>query len=474
MSSLRTISHTCVAAVGFTLVQRPAVAADPVSDAAPGASASTASSAPSESWLSRLSQLRAEEILKPTWGSLIVKPQLDVIGQYTDNLNFQSKGLEQSDVMFITSPGLNVQYGRTDWNHITFGYKYDDVRYVDHSRFDTSQNHINFGLDYQLPKFHLTGEDRADFLSNFIGIGNTQRNFQIKRQTWSDNYTLAYDATDKLKPYLALFHYDSDYDKSLNFFGASSVRATLGTSYQYRERLSFFVEGHYGQTGVRPPSGSTGFFNTPHSEFFGGTVGARGDFTSKLVGTARLGFEERNFPSNPNAAQANSPTAGLDLVYTPTLNSQIKLTYERRTDVSATGGDQSQIYNNLALTGLQALSEDQRWVAQVNAGLDFADYSSTPGLVNIPYLVNTPSGAIVLPTLVNVETGRSDFAYRGGFAINYSARSWLRLTLAYNYERYQASFSDANYGYYNKSQLVPNGFKGYSANVISLQAHIGF
>jgi hypothetical protein len=412
----------------------------------------------------------AEDFLKFDWGKWQVKPKFSAVSLYTDNFQYRESSLAESDNLLIFSPGFDVQYGSTEYNHATFGYSHDQVIYVSHSNYNTSQDHLNLGLNFTHNRWNLTGTDQIDFLSSFIGIANTQRTILINRRPWKDGYTLTFDATERLRPYVVAYHNSIEYDPSSGFYSTELFKGSAGTSYILTSRVKLFGDLYYGQ---ESPS-KTSELQPPvyYNVFYGGGFGATGQFTTRLSGTVRFGYELRSVPHNPAIKDTGSPVVALDLTYLPTQYSEILLTASRSTSVSATTPTTS-VESKVKLSAIQYISTDLKWALQFDASaslIDFTDRTIT-GLL-IPFPIQTPSGPGTVSIFSSARIGRSDTDYTLGLSLNYIPNRWLRASLGFSHEEYSLSYNDRKYAYYVGSNL--NGLQPYQVNSVTLQVSIGF
>lgn len=419
----------------------------------------------SDAWWSNM---RAEDYLKFDWGKLQLKPQFTTQAYFTDNFRYQQPGLEESDEILFFSPGLQLQYGSSDLNHVNFGVSYDKIFYLSHSNYDTDQQHISFSGTLQRRRLTLTVQDQVDFLSSFIGIANTHRTELINRRLWADTARLVYDATDRFKPYVEGTHSDIEYSPGSGFYSSGRWQARGGTSYVLTSRVNLFGDFHYGQESPRP---STGGQTNPHySEFDGLSFGANGEFTTRLTGSVRFGYEQRTIVHAPPPNSASSPLISVDLTYVPTLMSEVKLTVSRDTALPSTSATTS-VETRVKLAATQFITADLKWAVQLTGALSLSDLSDTQSTVLVPYPVHTPSGTGIVYLPTSVGNGRSDTDYQISLGVLYNPNRWMRVTVAYSHEDYSFSYHNPAYSLYVSGL---NGLRPYQVNSVLLQVAIGF
>lgn len=417
-----------------------------------------------------LSRLRAEDILKYDWGKLQVKPHFATLALFTDNFQYRESKYAESEEIVSINPGFQIQYGSEDYNHVVFDYTHDEILYLSHSNFDTQQNHLKLSDKIAYNRWTLTGSDQIDFLSSFIGIGNTKRTVLINRRPWIDDYTLVLDASTRLRPFFEAFHSGIEYDPNSGFYSDQLLRGKLGTSYVLTSRVNLSTDAYYGQevpsatSPLQPPT----FYNT----IVGAGFGANGEFTTRLRGSVHFGYELRSVPHNPLLHDRGSPTVELDLTYTPTYYSQVGLTVSRNTTVSA-NTPTTAVANRINLSATQYLSADLKWALQLTVGGSLTDYTDTLlGNVPVPFPVHTPSGDGIVTLYSPVHTGRSDQNYNIGLNLNYTPNRWLRTTIGIALDDYAVSYSDRLYTLFNAATTT--GLKPYQAKSVFVQVSIGF
>ncbi|HTH45934.1 MAG TPA: outer membrane beta-barrel protein [Candidatus Limnocylindria bacterium] len=476
--------------------------------------------------------LEADDVLNYSWGRLTLKPQLDLTSVFTDNvfygnnsilvpspnsfttqmatnvrnLEFSSTGVltngtpsgpishatnivarpEEQDVLMFISPGARFSYGYTDANHISLEYSFDKIFYLEHPGYDTDQQNILFKTSLAHAHWKLDGTDQIQFLSSFIGGGFfATTGEQINRRVWNDIYRFDYDISTKTYTYLSGVHYNQEYDKGLNVYNTDTMSAALGGGYRLSDLISVFVEGHYGQSALAPNLASQA--KGPHSEFYGGYVGVKGDFTARLTGMVKAGYETRVFPDSPGASStgASSPAVEVSLTYAPTLKSQITINYSRKTEISEQFGNQSTTVDLIGLSALQSIGTSGKWFVQLTGSYSVVDSSdlngtffyrsiNTTGALITPTKAGTyPDGSILLidgseaPASTTGNLGRTDVQLSIGPTLVYQPRPWLQASLGYQFQHYSPSFRDALYA--STHPLIP-----YDANEFTLRVAIGF
>lgn len=416
------------------------------------------------------SNIQAEDILKYNWGKVQVKPHLTLLSYFTDNFQFRDSALAESDTIFYLSPGVQFLYGNQEFNHLSLDLTHDEVFYINHSNFSTSQDHLRFDGVFSYNRWQLIGSDQYEMLSSFIGIANSQRTILINRQPWTDFYQLTLDATTRLKPYIRGYHSETEYDPGSSFYNSQTLRGTAGTSYILTSRVDLFTEVYYGQDS---PSRNSEVQAAPYYNLFmGGVFGARGQFTTRIQGSVRFGYENRSVPNNPVVSDRGSPVVTVDLTYTPTEYCQIKLSASESTGASPTTPSTT-VENKVKLSVAQFLTSSLRWSIQLDASATISDISGT--IVQdlpVPYPIQTPSGSGIVTLFSDGNSARSDQNFSLGLSLNYIPNRWLKCSVGYGFEEYTPKYSNRAFRLYNDSLL--NGLHPYQVNSLTLQMTIGF
>jgi hypothetical protein len=388
------------------------------------------------------------EYLSYSWKNLAIQPQFDTSAMFTDNL-FYSRGANRvSDVMFTVSPGLRFQLGRDDGNQASLEYMHDESFLLEYSDFNTRQERIQLALRFVRGKIRVDGRDNLSFLSSILGGAINQSRQLVDRVSLNDIYTVTYDWTEKTDFYVRGTHLLIDYDRRTFLLDQQNIEGLLGMSYQWTPKLRFTLEGFYGNSSIG--ANATAIIG-PDSQFYGGFVGLRGTFTPKLTGSARVGYEQREFSSG-GSVSANTPAVSTDLTYQFGNMTSAVLRYDRRTFPSPQFVNQISVTDSISLTVLQLLGTSGRWMVRGSARYDQNDLTAT-------------TLATGVGNGINVE--RTDSTMVLGAALVYQPQPWLTCIAAYEFEDFHISFGSSNAA--NFLQLVP-----YHNNRLSLSVAIGF
>ncbi len=425
------------------------------------------------------SDFEAADILSIPWHGFIFRPQLSVSAIATDNVFYGNNAAtaafvfkpliitngtfalgpattnlaviraRESDLVSYVSPGLTVEYGNGGFNKALLSYQNDQLLYLNHPAENGMQHRFSLETSYRVGGVTIRGHDAYAMLSSPQGGGSYLNllSLVINRNTLDDIYNVQVDLTEKSSIYAKGAHSSADYQYGLPIYDYDNVSGTLGWAYTPAELLALTVEGYYGQSAVG--SNSTGLGKGPHSQFIGGFVGARGDFSPKLQGSVKLGVETRDFPGLVNGASIISPAFDVSVIYTATPLTQAALTYSRRTDISGYYTGQTLIADSFTLGVQHALGISGKWIVSVRTSGYLYDYSSVTQPVAV--LAADANGNVLFDSIGRAQYksilgnfGRTETVLGAGIQLNYQARPWLLVSLAYDFTTYNPHFSDAH------------------------------
>lgn len=377
-------------------------------------------------------------------GNLAIQPQYAQTEIYTDNLFLSNGANRVGDLTSVFSPGLKLQYGADGRNEMHFSAGHDEFVLVDNGDKNTHQDRMAFDLKMVVSRFTIEGQDSVSWMSSFIGGVLNQTRQLVDRRVWTDNWKVTYDWTAKTDFYLVGLHQDTDYQTGLRLFDQNDLKATLGTSYLMTAKYRLLVEGFYGQTALN--SNVTGLSSPPFSSVYGGYVGARGEFTRKLSGDLRVGYEQREFNGGKSVA-AQTPAISADLIYAFRPKTSLTLLYSRSSAPSPQVGSQFQIADTVGINVNQSVGSSGKWMLRAHANYVTSAFNSG----------SDPK----------IDQTRDDQYLRAGLTLLYQPRAWMNWSLGYEFENYTFQFRDAVAA---KSFVLPQ----YHANRVTLALAIGY
>ena len=317
-----------------------------------------------------------------------------------------------------------------DQNYLMAEYRLDQRFYTDNTQLSSHDN--DFSLQSQLKgnRTTITGNDQFQTLSSVLGAGSGIRGL-LDRNCYSDSYSVKYRFTDRTSAYIRGTHQTTDYAHGTPYQDENSLTGLTGFDYKFTDKTSAFGEVYYGQRALD----SNGLpYKGPHQEFYGGFVGVQGDFSTKIHGSVKAGYETRQFSGNFQGD--SSPVVEASLRYRVAPKSMASLTYTRSSGVNAQTTSASYVVDNATVRWDQKIGTNEKWTASATAGYQSTLYSKTSG----------------------VYGDRQDDMLQTGFQINYLIRLWWVTSLDYSFTKYSSTYP-AN----------SPGLLDYDANIISLK-----
>jgi hypothetical protein len=377
--------------------------------------------------------LDASDVLLFSTGPLTVRPQVAVIERADDNIFFRDKE-KDGDLITMVSPGVDLQLGRQESDYLLSQYRFDQAFFGDHDELNSSQHHFVFQGRMKWALVKVEGVNRIDFLSSVLG--GSERTFRentVDRTTYFHNYTAAYEISPKTQIY-GEGQYDAvDYQRGITLYDQNNISGTLGFGYQLFPKVATFGEGYYGQSAVNPNFVTP---KPPHSQFYGGFIGARGPFTPRLSGTIKAGYEVREF-SDDSPAPA-SPAFDASLTYNYTDKTAFTMTYSRRTGVSIQFARESYTRDIVSLQVNQQIGVTGKFLGTAGGSYQLTDYERFDLIRN-----------------------RNDKWFRAYANVSYRIYLWMVASLGYEYERFDTS-------------LQSQGIIDYDVNRVTLRLAVGY
>lgn len=394
----------------------------------------------------RARALEANDLLAYSFGPFRLHPRLSVSEQYNDNIFFRasqtnavSKLPVEDDFITTVSPGMTLQLGRQGDNHLSLDYTLDKSWYADHADEGHLDHIVSFGVELKGNRFSLNGSDRFQDLSGILG-GGQNLGQRVNRRTLSDDYRVDYRLGEKTGLYISGNSSSTDYESGTPLYDDWTLRGTGGFDYKATDKTSLFGEVYYSQSRTDPNvhSGPTAaaFPNQPHLNHIGGFLGARGDFTTRLSGSVKAGYETRYYSGG--GTSGDTPVVEVTLENRFSDRTSASLIYSRRSEVSVqssvTSGA-SYTSDSFGLSVRQLVTSDGKLVASVGGSFDNNAYDAVAGF------------------------NREDQVYRANAALAYSLQLWLTAKLAYQFEKYASN-----------DNLVID----YTVNSVTLTVSVGY
>jgi hypothetical protein len=350
-------------------------------------------------------------------GAFSVRPQLRLFSEYNDNIFYRKLNVE-SDWINTVSPGIRMLLGEDlpTVNHINLQYFLDQSWYFDNAQLDALQHHIDLAGRYSTGRTTLTGSDSIGFLSTTLGGGFSAAGLKVDRTIYTDFYRLEYRVGERTEVYGEVDHSAVDYQDRVSLFDVRTIQGALGFGWRYSEDARIFGEAYYGQTGLESNVGRT---DPPGKTFVGGFIGARGQFTEKLSGVLKAGYEVNEFEETTlttvNTSAGSSPVVEASLTFQATTRTSATFSYSRRQRVSVEFVRSAYTSDEIRLGAGMILGQTGR--LRLNAGANFGAYDYEP----------SPSFA-----------SRTDMRWGGSLSASWFFETWLSARLSYDFSQYMS------------------------------------
>ncbi len=246
--------------------------------------------------------------------------------RYEDNL-FLTSNDEESDVIFEFVPGAEVVFGKNTSTKGKLALFERLTSYSDNS--DLNEELFNGRFDSAYEGAKLTLKTNASY----------QELFQNSRDNLTNNATLVrrditnggvngeYALTEKSKLGTGVTYNEIDY-KTTGFAGQDSIYVPVSYYFAVRPKLDLSGTFSYRDTSVEGANND--------SQDLSYLVGARGQFTAKLTGTASAGYTVRDRETGKNSSLLGVKS-GLIYAYSPKTNLTLDLSNDFETGADASG-----------------------------------------------------------------------------------------------------------------------------------------
>lgn len=354
-------------------------------------------------------------------GPVLVRPQVEVSERYDNNIFYYDRN-EVDDFVTQISPGVGFSVGQPEESHIYLNYALDSPFYAEHDQLNQPNHSLSLQPRWRGPRLDIRGVDTYQILNSVLGGIYLRPSTQtIQRSTTANEYTVEYALSPKSLAYARGAYTATDWETGIYLQDYNTVTGTGGFGFQAMPKVLLFGEGHYGQSAVSPNrpyrAGDPFSVKGPHLTVVGASVGARGDFTPKLSGEAKLGYEFREF-SNGAGVPAGL-VAGLGLTHRLSERTVTRISYTRQSVVSVEYSGQAYVLDAAGLQFSQRFGAGEKWTANLTGSVGSYGYSG------------------------NVFASRQDFLYTVGLGLTYAIQEWMRAGLAYDLAKFESNYPGA-------------------------------
>ncbi len=346
---------------------------------------------------------------------ITVTPSVSYTGEYDDNI-FRTPVNKRGDYINTISPGIALQ--AVPGNHVLKAYyRADILRYSNNSSQDTVRHFANLGTYFNFNRLQLRLKEDFAHTDDFPSSELTQR---IKRNENSLTGGFDYDVADRWGVGFDFTWGITDYlDPNFDFLSENAYTYATNIYYRISEKTRVFAEYDFVQEV---------FFNdkTRSDYRHRGLLGVRGELTERLTLTAKGGYEHLNYYNTDTRSSQNNFVMALDGSYRPLERLQFNLLVTVSTQASSFA-DNADYTEYMAILG--------------------ASYNFTPKIAVVPkgFFGADTYKESTLNTGNGMVEKRLDYIFGGGLAVRYQIQKWLRLEVAYEFQRRDSNFSEFSY-----------------------------
>lgn len=380
--------------------------------------------------------LEASDVLVFSKGPVSLRPQFELLEQFTDNVYFQDQD-RVSDLITIFSPGLRIVAGQDlpTEKHFILNYNLDQLLYIKESSQNATQHRLSTDIFYDWSRLSVEGQDRLEFLSGALSVGLSQPGRDpIDRLLMTDRYRIDYDLSERTAVYGEGRHTSIDFESGIALFDSRRIAGTGGFEYKYTPDTRFYGEVYYGITDLEDNANRG---EVPGTTFVGGFLGARGNFTEKLRGNVKAGFESTSFSGGGgDFGSSDAPVVEASISYQFTDRSNLGLTYNRRQNASVQFTRSIYTSDSVTLAARQILGSVGRLRLNAEVTYQNLDFEPSPSF-----------------------SERHDTNFSGLIAASWHFQTWLSTRLQYSYETYSSDLPSV---------------VDYDANRVTLSLAVGY
>ncbi len=251
---------------------------------------------------------------------LVPRPHLDLSATYDDNV-FISPSNKTNDLYFTISPGLRLEYGDPKRNWLAVDYTASIVRFMDL----TSENTVNHTATFDAHvRFNKLSVAVTHVLQDVTGA-NVEVGDRIEQMQNVTDVSLEYQVSSKTSLGVNYHQQFREFDSPTQI---DNQQYEAGAAFYYRlfSKTDVFGQFNYGWVNVETGNGDARYQEV--------NLGVRTTPASKIVGTAKAGYQHRDFENA--IGSINSIVASVSLVDNFTDRTSVELIVSRSINPSVT------------------------------------------------------------------------------------------------------------------------------------------
>lgn len=291
-----------------------------------------------------------------------------------DNI-YLRRSNEVNDMILTFAPGLDLVFGRNAATSGNFYFREDIIRYTDNDQQNTSLANVGFNSLYN------NGKSKLDLGASYVEMAQNDTSAPgaiVERNVTSARALSEFSATEKTVVGVGARFEKTDYAAGPGYSDSKIWTIPMDAYFEYSPKLQMSVGYRYRSTEFT----SSAIGSKDH--FF--NVGARGEFTPKLVGQIRIGYGKRNFDNGRDESDLGIDS-NFNYAYSPKTTYSLTLSSDFG---SSAFGDSTK-----STTGMVSANNkiDEQWSWNANfvyRSIDFPTHSDdfVQGGVGVAYVWN--------------------------------------------------------------------------------------
>ena len=342
-----------------------------------------------------------------------ISPFISQRVEYESNI-FQAPSRSQDDVIFKTIPGfvLELPLGR---HKIDLGFRAEILRYLDLDSQDTEHYFVLGNLLLDFPG-GLKLKLKEDFARTSDPPG-TELVGRIKSTTNVLSPSVEYGFAQRYAIGLDYAWTTVKFDDTVQQLDRDEHMIGLTGFYRIQPKTDLLLNFSYGTKDFDRAD------NRDVKRYITG-VGVRGEITSRLSSTFRVGYEVRD-PDRGRVGSYSGVVASGDLVYLPTERTRIVLITERSVQESVFATNVAFLSNLVTLAAEHYLTPKLLLTGRLAGGN--GDYFEKAQKVNGSF------------------DWRTDWVYGFSFGVEYQIQKWLGVSADYTHSRRDSNFDNFDF-----------------------------
>jgi len=306
-----------------------------------------------------------------------------------DNIYLNNKGAV-SDTIWSLQPGLELDFGHNASTQGRLSYAEDFLRYTSHSTQNKSLANVGLVSGYS------DGKSKLDFNASYVELAQndvTIPGFIVDRNLTDIKLSGETAVSQKTAVGVGVAYDKTAYGPA-SYIGTEEYSVPLDAYFEITPKLQASAGYRYRTVSFSHsiPDAKDNFFN----------VGARGEFTPKLTGQLRVGYNTRSM-----SGQAKQNGLGVDSGFTYAFSEKTGINFGMTNDFNASAFGQSTKDRNLFINADNKIDDQWSW----NVGLSYRTIDYPVGRSGVAiattdnYLEGSVGVAYVYNTHLNFQAG---------------------------------------------------------------------